>query len=87
MRLLLLGVGAEGINARKSDSILSAAASADLPDGGAPRNTSSTFASEKLANTVKDDKRLKLQRARGPLRLILILLGSANLFCVLLHLM
>ena len=40
------------------------------------------FHIRKLANTVKDDKQLKLQRALGPLRLILILLGSANLFWV-----
>lgn len=38
------------------------------------------FHIRKLANIVKDDEQLNLQRAPGPLRQILILLGSANLF-------
>lgn len=38
------------------------------------------FHIRKLANIVKDDEQLKLQRPLGPLGLILILLESANLF-------
>lgn len=44
------------------------------------------FHTRKMANILKNDEQLKLQRALGPLRWISILLGLANLFWVVLHL-